>query len=444
MKVVSIGAGSVSFTQGLVADMILSGGEWDIHLVDINPENLAVVHGVIQRMVDHTGAAVRVTATADRRSSLPGADVVVCTFGVGGRRAWEQDVFIPRRHGIYQPVGDSVLPGGISRAMCHVPLAIAIAEDVMELCPDALFINYANPMTAITRAIRKVTGAPVIGLCHGVNHTQSYLAEIAGLPLEETSITIAGVNHCTWITGFRHKGRNAWPLVENALETERVRSRLAEDAANVGFAFSGNGALSWELYHLYGAFPAPLDRHVAEFFPALCREKAYYGRTPGVDAFSFEGTIEEGDESFAQMKRIAQGEEALNIEILDHAPGEHEQLVTILQALKGQGSGIFSANLPNRGRIPGVPDEAIIEAMTLIDENGVHTLSVGDVPLPVRNQIAHRAAITEVTVDAALTGDLNLMAQAILMDGAVSRPQAARALAKDLVEAQAEYLPQFR
>ncbi|MBX2998521.1 MAG: hypothetical protein KF893_08440 [Caldilineaceae bacterium] len=443
MKVVLIGAGSVSFTQGLVADMILSGGEWDVHLVDVSAENLAVVHGVVGRMVAHTGASVHLTATDDRRAALLGADAVVCTFGVGGRRAWEQDVFVPRRHGIYQPVGDSVLPGGISRAMRHVPLAVAIAADVTDLCPGALFVNYANPMTAITRAIRKATGAPVIGLCHGVNHTQSYLAEIAGLPLHETSITVVGVNHCTWITEFRHRGRNAWPLIEEALGSQRVRAQMVEDAANVGYAFSGNGALSWELYHLYGAFPAPLDRHVAEFFPALCREDAYYGRTPGVDAFSFEGTIEAGDRSSARMARIARGEEALNVEILNHAPGEHEQLVAILQALKGQGSGIFSANLPNAGRVPGVPDEAIIEAMALIDENGVHTLSVGDVPLPLRNQIGHRAAVTEVTVDAALTGDLNLMAQALMMDGAVSRPHAARALAADLVQAQADYLPQF-
>ena len=91
--------------------------------------------------------------TADRRQALTGADVVVTTFGVGGRRAWELDVFIPRQYGIYQPVCDSVMPGGISRAMRQVPLAVAIACDVAELCPAAIFINYANPMSAITRAI---------------------------------------------------------------------------------------------------------------------------------------------------------------------------------------------------------------------------------------------------------------------------------------------------
>src|SRR5690606_21512448 len=190
------------------------------------------------------------------------------------------------------------------------------------------------------------------------------------------------------------------------------QAELAQEATKVDAPFSGNAALSWELYQLYGAFPAPLDRHVVEFFPALCREGAYYGRTPGVNAFSFEGTIEAGDRSFARMARIARGDEPLNTDVLDHAPGEHEQLVTILLALKGEGRGIFSVNLPNHGRVPTVPDEAILEGMALIDENGVRTLSVGHVPLPLRDQIAHRAAVTEVTVDAALSGDLEQMAQA--------------------------------
>src|SRR5689334_5010629 len=136
-KIVLIGAGSASFTQGLVADMILTGDTWDIHLVDINPENLEVAYGVVQRMLAVRPASITLSATADRRAALPGADVVVTTFGVGGRRAWEIDVFIPRQYGVYQPVGDSVMPGGISRAMRQVPLAVAIARDIAELCPDA-------------------------------------------------------------------------------------------------------------------------------------------------------------------------------------------------------------------------------------------------------------------------------------------------------------------
>jgi alpha-galactosidase len=438
-KVVIIGAGSAVFTMGLVADMMLSARHvddeaWDVHLVDVNEENLGVAHGVVQRMLAARPAPVTVHATLERREALPGADAVVCTFGVGGRRAWEQDVFIPRTYGIFQPVGDSVMPGGISRAMRQVPVAVAIARDMQALCPQALFVNYANPMTAITRAIRKVTGLPVLGLCHGVNHVQGYLARLAGAPLKETAVTAIGVNHCTWITEFRHQGRLAWDRVEAALAAHPPQ------LPPPGAPFSEAAPFSWELYELYGAFPAVQDRHVTEFYPALCRERAYYGRTLGVDAFSFEGTIARGDETFAEMADVAAGRVPLDESVFDHMPGEHEQLVTILDCLAGKGRGVFSVNLPNGGRIAGVPDYAVLEGMALIDENGVHTLSVGELPLALRDQIARRATVAELTVGAALSGSVEGMAEAILADGALTRPREALALARELVEAQQPHL----
>jgi alpha-galactosidase len=162
--------------------------------------------------------------------------------------------------------------------------------------------------------------------------------------------------------------------------------------------------------------------------------------TLGVDAFSFEGTIANGDASFARMAAVARGDAELDPRVFAHAPGEHEQLVTILDCLSGKGQGIFSVNLPNAGRLPELSNDAILEGNTYIDENGVRVLSVGNIPLALRDQIARRAAITELTVDAALTGDPNLMAQAIMADGAVTRPQTALALAQALLKAQAEMM----
>ena len=183
-----------------------------------------------------------------------------------------------------------------------------------------------------------------------------------------------------------------------------------------------------------------LERHVTVFFRVFCREGAYYGMTLGVDAFSFEGTIANGDAGFAKMAAVARGDAQLDTNIFAHAPGEHEQLVTILDCLSGKGQGVFAVNLPNAGRVPNVPDDAILEGNSYIDENGVKVLSVGNVPLALRDQIARRAAITELTVDAALTGDPHLMAQAMLADGALVRPHQALALAKELQKAQADYM----
>ena len=157
-NVVLIGAGSAMFTRGLVADLIQRGQPCDLGLVDIDPQALDVAEKLVKKMIAAKQAPIRLRAGTDRRQILPGATVVICTVGVGGRRAWEQDVFIPRKYGIYQPVGDTVMPGGTSRALRMIPAMVAIAQDVLDLCPTALFFNYGNPMSPVCRAIRKGHG----------------------------------------------------------------------------------------------------------------------------------------------------------------------------------------------------------------------------------------------------------------------------------------------
>ncbi|MGQ9686861.1 MAG: family 4 glycosyl hydrolase, partial [Thiobacillaceae bacterium] len=220
-KIVIIGAGSAMFTQGLVADLIVTGGAWTLGLVDIDPSALDVAAGLSRRMVEAKGADVLLESSTDRRDLLPGADVVVTTIGVGGRRAWEADVYIPRKYGIYQPVGDTVMPGGISRALRMIPAMVDIANDVLKLCPQARFFNYANPMTANCWAVRKATGADMVGLCIGTSHVIHDLARFLGVPAQEVTALAAGLNHFTWIYDLRHHGRDAWPQVRALVARER-------------------------------------------------------------------------------------------------------------------------------------------------------------------------------------------------------------------------------
>ncbi|MDO8685041.1 MAG: alpha-glucosidase/alpha-galactosidase, partial [Clostridiales bacterium] len=182
-KITIIGAGSVVFTQGLVADLIktFNGERWRLALVDIDSIALETVSKICKKMIEVKKSDLQLTYSTDRCDVLPGTDYVITTIGVGGRRAWEKDVFIPRKYGIFQPVGDSVMPGGISRAMRMIPAMIEIVRDVERLCPITQFFNYSNPMTMICRAVRKFTGFPIIGLCHGITYTEDYLARFAGL-----------------------------------------------------------------------------------------------------------------------------------------------------------------------------------------------------------------------------------------------------------------------
>jgi len=163
-KITIIGAGSTEFTTSLMADLVVEGSEWEVRMVDILPENLDVAYHLALRMVEAGGAPITVGRYLDRTEALPGSDVVVTTIAVGGRRAWENDVFISRKYGIYQPVGDTIESGGISRALRTIPVLVDIANDVVRLAPNAHFFNYANPMAMNCRALRKVTPSRVVGL----------------------------------------------------------------------------------------------------------------------------------------------------------------------------------------------------------------------------------------------------------------------------------------
>ena len=168
------------------------------------------------------------SAALDRKDVLKGATVVITTIGVGGRRAWEQDVFVPRKYGIYMPVGDTVGPGGTSRALRMIPDMVDIARDVLDLAPDALFFNYANPMSPVCRGVLKATGAKMVGLCHGTIDTARWIAKLldvaAGLPvLQRGGHQSPDLVHRAargrarrHAAPARHRGRSARPVGEGA------------------------------------------------------------------------------------------------------------------------------------------------------------------------------------------------------------------------------------
>ncbi len=451
-KIVLIGAGSAMFTQGLVADLILSRQAWRLALVDPDPQALETATGLSQRMAQARDADIEIEGSQERGDMLPGADVVVATVGVGGRRAWEADVFVPRKYGIYQPVGDTVMPGGISRAMRMVPAMVDIARDVLKLAPQARFFNYSNPMTVNCWAMRRATGIDVVGLCHGVMGVERALALFMGVPPSEVTSLAVGLNHFTWIYDLRWQGRDAWPLVRARLAEERGEavdySGLGREFAEMGASQgarpkAANNPFSWSLFETYGAYPACQDRHVSEFFPQRFGKGTYYGRTLGVEAFSFEGTIRHGDEIYARMQARAQGKEPLDETLFQRAEGEHEQLLAILQAMDRDERRVFSANLPNRGAVPNLPYEAILELPAAATATGFRALQALDFPEALAATIRPKLAAQAVTVDAALTGSPKLFVEAMLADGAVTDRQTAEKLANELLKVHRRYLPQF-
>jgi len=437
-KYVIIGAGSAVFTRGLVSDLIRTGQPADLALVDIDPHALEVAQRLVQKMIAQTGAKLTLSASLERRDVLSGATVVITTIGVGGRRAWEQDVFIPRKYGLYYPVGDTVGPGGTSRAMRMIPPMVAIARDVLELCPDALFFNYGNPMAPVCRAVRKATGANVVGLCHGVNHIAHYLAEVLDAQPADLTYTAVGYNHLTWFTHVRVCGQDAMPRLR-LIADQRIAAAQRVDGQPVDEPH--HDPFSWRLFRLFGAFPAVLDRHVTEFFPQFFREGRHYGHVLGMDSYSFEGTIAEGDADFAEMETRGVSAEALPVDWLGHEGGEHEQVIDIVNSIRKDAGDVYSANLPNTGQAPGFPLDGIVEGPAIADAQGLRAVAQPPLPPALTGALATRFQWVETVVEAALEGSRDKFVQALVLDGGAPSLEIAEQLAHDLLAAQAEYLP---
>jgi alpha-galactosidase len=446
---VLIGAGSAVFTRGLLADLISADdiGTWEIRLVDIDPGPLSVATRLAERMVDARGAhdKITVTSSTDRRTVLPGADFVVTCVGVGGRPGWQADHEICQRHGVFQPVGDSVMPGGISRLLRTVPVMVDVAGDVADLAPAAMFFNYSNPMTANVAAMSRYTGVEVTGLCHGMHHVQRELARLIEKPFEETSTLYAGINHLTFIYDFRWRGRDAWPLVRAKVDRElaggvdpELLGDIFQDGSRAGF-----NPFSWEVFRTYGAYPAADDRHVTEFFPERWPRGSYYGKTLGVDAFSVPEILEWGDNRYQAMRAQAEGEVPLDESAFDRSTGEQEQLLGIISSVLHDRREMFSVNMLNRGSVPGLPADAALEIPGVATARGLRQLHVPDLSRPLTAILARRLASVELAIDAALTGSVDMTVEAVLADGAVHDPDAARALVVDLVDAQRKHLPAF-
>lgn len=441
------------FTRGLVSDVIRQGWEGEIALVDIAPAALDVAKKLTRKMLDATGSNLKLSASTDRRDVLADATAVITTIGVGGRDAWAQDVMIPRKYGIYQPVGDSVMPGGTSRALRMIPAMVDIAMDVAALAPNALFFNYANPMSAICRGVCKATGIEMVGLCHGVFDMARQIAKRLGTEREKLYYTAVGINHLTWYTKIMLDGEDMMPKLRKI-----AAAKLGEgvEMENLGryFAEAGDSAekqelslgwpLLWELTRLFGAFPAPGDRHLAEFFPQVfSAEKGYYGKTLGVDCYSFERCIEGGQARFDKTRELALSSAPLPAGFFKQVSGEHEQVCDIIESIRANSGKQFNANLPNQGQIPNLPADVIVECPVIADATGLHPIMTDPLPSGIAGTLSSRFQCVEVTVEAALEGSREKFVQALLIDGAVKSIETAYKLADELLAAQKDYLPQF-
>jgi alpha-galactosidase len=436
-KVVLIGAGSVVFTTSLLADFIADGGEWELRLVDISEDSVNVAYNLAKRMIAKKNSSITLKRSTDRRVLLPDADIVITVPAVGGRSAWEADIEIPRKYGIYMPVADTTTPGGISRSLRTLPVLVDIANDIIELCPNALFLNYANPMSAIVRAINRYTGLGVYGLCDGPPAIKGKFAEFLGVNEDVCDFKVVGFNHFVWLLEFLVEGKDGYPMIRE--KNEQIKKQGLPPGNDPDFP------LAWELFELTGYFPTSRDRHITEFFPQFFApgKGRHYGKTLGVDRFKIEPYIQGAAEEFEELRAMGDGIIPVPDSIFHDFVGEKgtaRLAAGIIGALRQPELKQFHPNIPNTGQVANLKRGLVIECPVNFSQNSVVPVQLGNIPTTILSCIEHSFVTTELIVEAAMERDYKKFVEAIILDGCISSIKEAEKIADELLYVQKEHL----
>ncbi|GAH27963.1 unnamed protein product [marine sediment metagenome] len=261
-KIVIIGAGSHVFSRRLISDVLSYPELRDstITLMDIDKEPLDLITAFAKKLVAQHGFNTQIESTTNRREALAGADYVVVTIRVGGTRPREVNIGISARYGVNQAVGDTIGPGGVFYGLRHVPVMLDICHDMEELCPDAWLINYTNPMAIICWAMNDYTHIKNVGLCHSVQHTSEELARYLGVPYDELSYWVAGINHMAWFLELKWHGEDAYPLLRKKFKDPEIYSRPDAHWAGADIVRAG-------IFKAFGYFNTESSWHMSEYVP---------------------------------------------------------------------------------------------------------------------------------------------------------------------------------
>jgi alpha-galactosidase len=440
-RIALIGAGSVVFTRNLCSDILLTPAlqESTIVLMDIDPERLAQARNLVQAIVDQRGLRARVEATTDRREAVRDAGYVITTFQQGGLDAYALDIEIPQRYGVEQCVGDTLGPGGVFRALRTIPVLLDLCDDMGDLAPDALLLNYVNPMAANCWAVDAATGWPHVGLCHSVQGTSEMLARWIDIPYQEVIFVCGGINHQAFFLEFRRGQEDLYPQIWEAIERPEV---YAEEPVRI------------ELMKHFGYFVTESSGHASEYVPYFRKSEQMVNqdlvprfKDPVNHWFDFGRT---GGYLRHCIGRFAQAQQEYKelLEGVRTLPTErtHEYGSFIIEAVETHQPVRINGNVPNRGLISSLPEGCCVEVPCLVDGNGVQPTAVGALPPQLAALNRTNINVQELIVEAALTGDVEAVHHAVMLDpltAAVCTLPQIRAMVDEMLEAQAQWLPQF-
>lgn len=431
-KVAMIGAGSLVFCKTLMSDFLatraLAGSEY--RLMALTHTRLDKMEAFVQRMIRDNGVDATVRATTDLREALTGADYVVVMIQAGGVDIFEMDYKIPLKYGVDNCIGDTMGPGGVFRALRHIPELLKIANMMREVCPNAVMFNYANPMAMCCWALGRVPGLKYVGLCHGVQTTMDLVAGYVGLPKNEINYVCAGINHMGWFLKLEDlKGNDLYPLFKANFEKP---------------GYYVNEKVRGEVMRHFGYFMTESTGHLSEYMPYFRKnEKALrqYCDEPafGGESGAYYNYCKMIAEKFANL-------EPLSIESTKIESRSAEYCSHIIEALETGEPFRFNGNLRNDDYITNLPDGCCVEVPVYADKNGLHPWRVGNLPPQCAALNMTNVLVQGLTVEASFTGDPELVMQAVALDpltAAVCTLKQIRDMTGEMLETQRKYLPQF-
>jgi alpha-galactosidase len=449
-KIALIGAGSATFSRRLLADLLswpaLQDSEFA--LMDVDTERLGLIGALASRMVKDKGVSARIQTTTSREQALEGADYVVSTLAIG--YAYEPDrpdMAIPTRYGIHQTVADTIGVGGVFRYLRTMPAMLEIGRDMQRLCPDAMWLNYVNPMNMIMWTLAKtVPDVRSVGLCHSVQGTAERLAGFVGVPHEELSYWVAGINHQAWFLQLRHhtyRGTDLYPRLRAALDEPDTYDK---------------DRVRFEVLRNFGYFVTESSRHMSEYVPwfrrtAADRERYTPDSTPDFRRAATNGAggaangAPAGGQLAAVPNRRQQVWESIRQQIAGETPVDYarsrEYCSYIVNAVESNTPFRFNGNVPNTGLIENLPPGCNVEVPILVDSAGLHPCHVGELPSQLAGINRTNVNVQELAVKGFLERDREAIRQACTLDplaAATTSLDDIRSMVDELFDANARWL----
>ena len=428
-KITIIGAGSVVFTQQFINDLLQVEALQGMKLCLMSPtiSKLEKIQTWIERVCHKNDFSIEIEITADRKAALMDADYVINTMKIGGDiEALDKE--IPKRYGVNQAIGDSLGPGGVFRAARTIPVVLELTRDMENACPNALLLNYTNPMAMVCAAIGLNSKVQFSGMCHGIQTTLGMIAAFTHTPKEEIDYYCAGINHMAWFLEIKHKGKDLYPLLRENIEKP---------------AYYMSDKVRCETMRHFGYMMTESSEHLSEYLPWFRKredllgeffDKASFGRTPGkVDS--------------SEGKRLLMNPiELLAYEDGSLQPRSDEFCSHIIEAMETGKPFRFNGNIINEGYIDNLPKGACVEVPIVVENGGLTPQKVGRLPDPLAALNLTNINLQMLGTEAVVRGDPEMLFAAVAMDPltqAVCSLEETRNMVCDMFEAQKHLLPQF-